>query len=164
MSTTIYFAFLSPCAASFSVRAVFVFVSVRSCDPCRAFFTLSVGWVGGEDSRWGRARERERWKREAGDACREHRRVCEVVTFPAWHQELPAQAGQALFPRAGFFNWFFSLGAPPLFQSSLLLRSPTPLRLVLANKGDYRRVLTGSAPPIIVHYRQELQWCVLISW
>ena len=117
-----------------------------------------------EDSRRGRVRERERWKREAGDACREHRRVCEVVTFPAWHQEVPVQAGQALFPRAGFFNWFFSLGAPPLFQSSLLLRSHTPLRLVLANKGDYRRVLTGSAPPIIVHYRQELQCCVLISW
>ena len=55
----------SPCAASFSVRAVFVFVSVRSCDPCRAFFTLSVGWVGGEDSRRGES-EGERKVEEGG--------------------------------------------------------------------------------------------------
>ena len=109
-------------------------------------------------------RERERWKREAGDACREHRRVCEVVTFPAWHQEVPVQAGQALFPRAGFFNWFFSLGAPPLFQSSLLLRSHTPLRLVLANKGDYRRVLTSSAPPIIVQNRAPYELSLSQQW
>ena len=90
---------------------------------------------------------------------------CEVAIFPAWHQELPVQAGQAYFP-----NRVYSIGSDhsalrlSFFQSSRLLRSHTPLRLVLANKGDYRRVLTGSAPPIIVHYRQELQCCVLISW
>jgi hypothetical protein len=75
---------------------------------------------------------------------------CEVAIFPAWHQELPVQAGQAYFP-----NRVYSIGSdhsarPSVFQSSRLLRSHTPLRLVLANKGDYRRVLTGSAPPIIV--------------
>ena len=120
--------------------------------------------MGGEDSRRGRVRERERGGRWGLVVLVESIEECEVAIFPAWHQELPVPAGQAYFP-----NRVYSIGSdhsarPSFFQSSRLLRSHTPLRLVLANKGDYRRVLTGSAPPIIVHYRQELQCCVLISW
>ena len=89
---------------------------------------------------------------------------CEVVVFPAWPQELPVAGRQALFPQPSYSIGSDHSARPSFFQSSRLLRSHTPLRLVLANKGDYRRVLTGSAPPIIVHYRQELQCCVLISW
>ena len=91
-------------------------------------------------------------------------RVCpceEGVHGQGVDADIDAGVPVPVFP-SGFFNWFFSLGplcplalsssALRLFQSSLLLRSHTPLRLVLANKGDYRRVLTGSAPPIIVQY------------
>ena len=40
---------------------------------------------------------------------------CEVAIFPAWHQELPVQAGQAYFP-----NRVYSIGSDhsaPFFLS-----------------------------------------------
>ena len=89
---------------------------------------------------------------------------CEVVVFPAWPQELPVAGRQALFPQPSYSIGSDHSALRPVFLSAVAPLALPPLRRVLANKGDYRRVLTGSAPPIIVHYRQELQWCVLISW
>ena len=90
---------------------------------------------------------------------------CEVVVFPAWPQELPVAGRQALFPQPSYSIGSDHSALRPVFPSAVApLALSTPLRRVLANKGDYRRVLTGSAPPIILHYRQELQWCVLVIW
>ena len=50
--------------------------------------------MGGEDSRRGRVRERERGGRWGLVVLVESIEECEVAIFPAWHQELPVPQGK----------------------------------------------------------------------
>ena len=42
---------------------------------------------------------------------------CEVAIFPAWHQELPVQAGQAYFPNRVYYSIGSDHFGAPFFLS-----------------------------------------------
>ena len=78
---------------------------------------------------------------------------CEVVIFPAWPQVLPVAKRQ----KATNSQPSYSIGSdhsalrPSFFCRRASCAATPPCVVFFANKGYYRRVLTGSAPPIILH-------------